>query len=375
MTEQAFDAAKFLEQLALFNGHADDRAAIDNRKNALRADAAARDELAAETAPAVPAVIPGGVFLSQPDDKPAWRISNLWPAGGNVVLAAQFKSGKTTLRDNLIGTWCDGGLFLGRYAIIPADEPIFVIDAEMPTATARRWLNAHLISHADRFTYVNIRGAAASLNPLVPSVRTQWARHMVGHGAVLLDCAGPVMGALGLDENKSSDVGRFLAGWEQLLAEAAVPESFVIHHMGHLAERSRGASRLRDWPDAEWRLVRQDDDPASPRYLLAFGRDVEVPESRLDFDPETRRLTVGGGSRRDLAVTKARQAIGELLADEPRLSAHAIELKLGGDHGRNNVRAALKTAVQDKEVTVETGPRNARLHSLSSSVRHTSPLD
>jgi hypothetical protein len=74
--------------------------------------------------------------------------------------------------------------------------------------------------------------------------------------------------------------------------------------MGHSGERARGASRLRDWPDVEWRLVREktengDVDPAAPRYFSAYGRDVDVPESRLVFDPATRHLTLEGGSRAD----------------------------------------------------------------------------
>jgi hypothetical protein len=56
-------------------------------------------------------------------------------------------------------------------------------------------------------------------------------------------------------------------------------DGMVVHHMGHAGERSRGDSRILDWPDASWKLVREDlDDPASPRYLSAFGRDVDVPE-------------------------------------------------------------------------------------------------
>jgi len=225
----------------------------------LRIEATARDELAAETAPPVPRLYRGDVFLAQPDDTPPWRIAGLWPAGGNVVLAAQFKAGKTTVRDNLIRSWCDGYSFLGRYPITPAAGHLVVIDAEMPARIARRWLNDQMITHTERFSYVNIRGAAASLNILAPATAAEWIRLMAGAGAVLVDCIGPVMAALGLDESKSADTGRFLAALERVLADASVPECFLIHHMGHGAERSRGASRLRDWPDAEWRLVRQDD--------------------------------------------------------------------------------------------------------------------
>jgi hypothetical protein len=377
VTETPFDAVAFVEKVLAnaANGQLDDRAAIDHRKNALRAETAARDELAAEQAPPIPAAYRGDEFLAQPDDAPAWRILGLWPAGGNVVLAAQFKAGKTTLRDNVVKSWCDGGLFLGVHQLEPSPAPLFIIDAEMPAITARRWLRAHDIEHPEMFTYSNIRGAAASFNPLAATPRAQWAKRIAGHGAVLLDCLGPVMGALSLDESKAADVGRFLAAFEQLLAEAGATESLVIHHMGHLAERSRGASRLRDWPDAEWRLVRQDDDPASARYLSAFGRDVEIPESRLEFDPDTRQLTLCGGSRKGHAAEQARNAIGELLAAQPGLSGNAIETALADEHGRNTVRTALKDLVKAGEVTTMTGPRNARLHTLSSPVRRSSPPD
>jgi hypothetical protein len=369
VTENTFDPKAFVEQLLAQPGsQPDERAVIESRKSALRADNAARDELAAETAPAIPAAYPGNEFLTQPDESPAWRIASLWPAGGNVVLAAQFKAGKTTLRDNLIKAWCDGEAFLGAYVITPPVCPLFVIDAEMAPTMARRWLKAHSIEHPERFTYANIRGGAAAFNPLASALRAQWAKRITGSAAVLLDCLGPVMGALGLDENKAADIGRFLASFEQLLAEAGVSESFVIHHMGHAAERSRGASRLRDWPDAEWRLVRQDDDPASDRYLSAFGRDVEVPESRLGFDPETRRLTLDGGSRQDTRVAGARAAVIELLTGQPGLSTNAISDQLSEEHGRNAVRAALAALVKDREVTIQKGPRRSKPHSLTAPV-------
>jgi hypothetical protein len=67
---------------------------------------------------------------------------------------------------------------------------------------------------------------------------------------------------------------------DELLLEAGIDEALVVHHMGHSGERARGDSRLRDWPDVEWRLMRQDDDPASPRFLTAYGRDIDVPERR-----------------------------------------------------------------------------------------------
>ena len=284
------------------------------------------------------------------------------------------RPGKTTVRDNLIRSWCDGYQFLGRYPVIPAAGPLVVIDAEMSRDLARRWLNDQMITHAERFSYINIRGAVASLNILVPAVAAKWSRLLTGAGAVLVDCIGPVIAALGLDESKSADVGRFLVGFERMLKDADVPESFLIHHMGHDAERSRGASRLRDWPDAEWQLVRQDDNPASPRYLSAFGRDVDLPESRLDYDPGNRWLALAGGSRAEARTAAARAALVKLLTAEPGLGVRAIEDSLSADHGRNVVRAAMRAAVKDGEVITKPGPKGALLHWLKSLARPSVPV-
>jgi AAA domain len=339
---------------------------IDQRKRQLRVSAIAAAELLAESAPPMPASCRGDTFLAQPDDEPAYRIDGLWPAGGNVVIAAQFKAGKTTLRDNLIRSLCDGMPFLSRYGVTPLPGQLVVLDCEMPARTARRWLSAQMITHAERFTYMNLRGATASFNILVPQVLDTWAKVLAETGAstLILDCIGPVLAAVGLDENKASDVGRFLAAFEQMLAQAGINESFVIHHMGHDAERSRGASRLRDWPDAEWRLVRLDDRPSSPRYLSAYGRDVDMPESRLDYDPDTRNLTVGGGSRRSEKQDAAQAAILVLLGQQSGLSGRAIENALGGEHTQKAIRDALHGLISDAAVMITQGPRNSRLHSL-----------
>jgi hypothetical protein len=359
-----FDAAAIVAGIrvsdAELNGDSD-RPRIDHEKQLLRVRAAARDELAFESVPALPVFTPGVSFLAQADTSPVWRVDGLWPAGGNVMLAAQFKAGKTTLRDNLIRSWCDFAPFLGCHPVTPGGT-LAVIDAEMPAPTARRWLNAQMISAADRFTYCNIRGMASSFNICVPRIRLAWAEHLSGCSALLLDCLGPVLAASGLDENSAADVGRWLAALETLLAEAGLTESMVILHMGHGGERSRGASRLRDWPDAEWRVIRGSDNPASPRYLSAFGRDVDLPESRLLFDPATRHLSLDGGSRVQTAATEAQDALLALLDTEDGLSYRAIERALTPAHPVHSIRDAIKSAEADGCIRITDGPRNSKLH-------------
>ena len=47
-------------------------------------------------------------FLATPDEALAYRVDQLWPAGGRVILAAAWKAGKTTLLGNLIRSLVDG---------------------------------------------------------------------------------------------------------------------------------------------------------------------------------------------------------------------------------------------------------------------------
>ena len=339
---------------------------VEQRKHNLRVDQLARAELAAENTPAIPPLFRGAEFLAQPDDEPVYRIGDVWPLGGNVVLAAQFKAGKTTMVHNLLRSLCDGTVFLGRFPVTPAAGGVFVIDAEMPARSARRWLGQQMIARADRFTYQNIRGAASSFNILVPDLRRAWAGRIAAAGTdiVVLDCLGPVLAALGLEENSGADVGRFLEAFQEMLREAGAGEAAVIHHMGHAGERSRGASRLRDWPDAEWRLVRQDEDPASARFLSAFGRDVDVPESRLDYDPVTRALRIAGGSRSSQKIQAAVLDVVKTVDAEPGINSRALETALvdSGGHTQAIVRQAVRSALREGFIVRKPGPNRSKLH-------------
>ena len=128
--------------------------------------------------------------------------------------------------------------------------------------------------------------------------------------------------------------------------------------MGHSGERSRGDSRIRDWPDVEWRLVRQDEEPASARYISAYGRDVDVVESALLYDPTSRHLTVVGGSRRDAAIRAALRDVTAVLekSSEP-LNGRAIELALeGSEHPRATIRRALALGIRREVIKPQPGP-------------------
>ncbi len=134
-------------------------------------------------------------------------------------------------------------------------------------------------------------------------------------------------------------------------------------HSGWNQERARGSSALGDWPDVILYLTR--DDKTDKRYLRATGRDVALDEDRLDYDPDTRRLSLSGTGGRRQARQGAQENKPEALvlpvhhyvfAHPPKISTGEIidglrtlkrEGKLGVSFGfrDQDVRDALELAV------------------------------
>ena len=214
---------------------------------------------------------------------------------------------------------------------------------------------------------ITLRGKVASFNLLDDRVRAEWAQRLgaLGCDYLVLDCLRPILDALGLDER--SDAGKFLVPYDALLAEAGISDSLVVQHMGHAGERARGDSRLQDWPDAIWNIVRETDQPDSARFFSAYGRDVDVHEGRLSFDPASRRLTYAAGSRGDAATHAALVDVVKLLATSTESpSGRGIEDGLSGtDHKRTAIRKAIKKSVTDELVTVIDGPKRSKLHTIA----------
>ena len=283
-----------------------------------RANREARRRLDREERPPapVPAVETLRERLRRPRTEAKWRIEGWQSKHSRVLLAAQFKAGKTTLVGNLTRALVDGDPFLGA-AVVDDGGTVAILDTEMSAGQLDDWLRAQQIQQADRVIVLPLRGAVSSFDILDDRVRGEWAGRFRAHGTsyLILDCLRPVLDALGLDEHH--DAGRFLVAFDALLREAAIPDALVVHHMGHAGERSRGDSRLRDWPDVEWRLVRRHEDPSSARFITAFGRDVDVPECQLLYDGPTRRLSVTMGTRKDAASRDALDAGTEGARREP----------------------------------------------------------
>ncbi|WGI34576.1 AAA family ATPase [Mycolicibacterium aubagnense] len=351
-----------------------DTAVLKLRAAAIRRDCRTQvDTLARRLATereAVPPPDPVGLaaLLAEPDEDAAYRIAEVWPTGGRVLLAAPYKAGKSTTVGNAIRSLVDGDPFLGRFDTAPVDK-VVLIDTELDRRNLRRWLRDQRIQNTAAVAVLSLRGAVSTFDITDPAIRAAWARSLAGADVVILDCLRPVLDALGLSEDK--DAGKVLVAFDALLAEIGAGEGMVVTHMGHqngpASERARGDSRLLDWNDAMWNIVLGGDDAGGTRrssYFSALGRDVELAEGKLTFDPGTRHLTYEGGSRRD---SIGREAVPELLAmvaAEPgTLSRRAAVERLMDNHGvaRYVARSAVDAAVKDGSLVVTLGARRAQL--------------
>jgi GTPase SAR1 family protein len=355
---------------------ADDRAArLEAAAEAERIRREARRIVDAEDnpAPPIPRLVTLAERMAQPRPAIAWRINGWQPAGTRVLLTGPGKAGKTSLMIGLLRALVDGDPWLGSAAAMPIEGRVGLVDLEMSGAQLDDWFRQSQIVHPDRIVVASLRGFTAAFNLLDRDRRAAWASTLRAHDVqyLIVDCLRPILDALGLDEAR--DAGKFLVAFDALLREADVSEACLVHHHGHTNERARGDSRLIDWPDATWRMVRAED---GTRYIAAEGRDVSVPESRLSWDPETRRLTLAGGSRRDAARDAALDAIVDVLAAAGApMTGRAIERALTDDGiPREAVRAAIRYGVQAGRLAAEPGPRRSKLYSaLSAPVRRSAP--
>lgn len=234
--------------------------------------------------------IPLDDFLAVKHPPTKWIIEGLQPVGTRALLAAQAKSGKTTMVANLIKALADEQPFLGKY-INRFTGTITLIDDELDERMLQDWLANIGITNTSRVRIKTLRGKLSQFNIVDDETRRLWAEQLTGTDYLILDCLRPVLDANGLDENH--EAGIFLNAFDALLAEAHIDSGLIVHHMGHGAQRSRGDSRIMDWPDALWKLTKTDpDDMASPRQFEAFGREVNIEKHELDY--RGGKLTLAG---------------------------------------------------------------------------------
>jgi RecA-family ATPase len=245
-------------------------------------------------------------FLAIDFHAPRYRIDSLWPYGGTVLLAARYKSGKSTLKLNLVRCLTQGETFLGQ-SVIPVgpDETVLDVNLEVDERTQQHY--ARPFSLPSNSLVLNLRGQAKSFNIISDAVRTRIATMLRDFNVKVLvvDPLGPLIRVFNLNENSNSSDGggALVEAFNELAFEAGGIDTFLIHHTGHGAQRrARGGSVFGDAADALWsyRIGGQggisdeeyEQDEKGTRYFSATGRlESDMPEFPVFFDPRTHTLS------------------------------------------------------------------------------------
>jgi len=293
------------------------------------------------------------VFLATPDPVIVYLIEDVLPAGSNVLLTAQFKAGKSTLAANLARDLADKTAFLGSFDIVSdITGPIHIVDDELSEAQLRRELRAQGVVNQTQIQITSLRGRIEQFNILTADGVTFWAEQFKGAAVLIIDCLSPIMAEFGLSEDK--DMSVVTTALNKLQRQAGVGLVILIHHMGHNGERPRGGSALRGWCDVEWKLIRpvekgEDghdlDDPRGPRYFSGYGRGVDVPEGRVNFDPETHHLAYVQGDRRSSRITGLIDLVRDVIVAE------------GGPCSKNKIEKGIRAHAPDVRAAIEQGER------------------
>ena len=279
-------------------------------------------------------------------DEQQWRVENLLPAGGRLLLVAANKTGKTTLSLQLARSLLDGSEYLGAFNTEPVAGRVAILNYEVNGATMARWCR-ELGLPGDRVLLINMRGAHNLLAN--DEGREELVDILRSHDSSVCIVDPFAVAYTGRDADDSNEVRPWLSALDQLVTRAGCTELVLVNHTGHNQERSRNSSALLDWADSVVTVTR---DSEERRYLRAEGRDVSVPEDRLDYDAATRthRLS-GGGSRQKVRtegnVAALAQAVVAAVTTSPGVNVSGIESMLRasghglqrGDAGRAAVHA------------------------------------
>lgn len=286
--------------------------------------------------------------LAIPDEPVRYTIDQVMPRGANVLLTAQYKTGKTTLINNLARALVDDTPFLDRFKTQLDDGGrVALWNYEVDARQYRTWLRDLAIVNTDRISVLNLRGFRM---PVAVRWVEDWAVDWLTRHQVAVWVVDPFARAyLGASENDNAEVGRFLDTLDVIKARAGVTDLIVPTHTGRGEmeegqERARGATRLDDWTDVRWLLTK---DKADVRYFRATGRDVELPEEALTFDQATRQLRLGGGDRAWAHRRRVEDAVVAAVQSAPGV-------------GMRDLRLAVRELVSARNETIDAATTAAR---------------
>lgn len=292
--------------------------------------------------------------LARERPKVPHRFEGLGKVGANTTIAAQYKSGKTTLVCNLVRSLADGVPLFGRFEVAtPLSGNIAVFNYELDDDEFEDWLADQNIRNPNRVHLLHLRGEKL---PLVSEPVEEWVTRWLAERDIeawVIDPAARAFSGCG-DENSNQDVAAFTEAVDVIKHNAGVRDLWMPTHTGRgqeeAAERSRGATRWDDWPDVLWKLVKGD---TGNRYFSAQGRKVSQAEIELSFDPDTGHLgTTGGGDRKSAADEAEVSRAVQLLRSHLKQHGQCSKSQLSGQISSTKKKAerVMKLAIDQGKI-------------------------
>ena len=281
-------------------------------------------------------------ILARPHEPP-YRIFDLLPADGGMLVVAQRKTGKTTLMLNLAHTLITAEPLLGRFSALPVAGRVAILNYEVSGSQLARWASQAGVP-SERLLLVNLRGRRDPLAHDDDRRRLADLLHSHEVESLIVDPFGRAY--TGKSQNDSGEVGAWLVDLDDFTrSEVGARDLIVTAHAGWNGERTRGSSALEDWADSIVTMTLGND--GNSRYLRAIGRDVAVDEDLLYFDPESRLLSLTGtGSRKQTTDAAAVEATAVKVCDylKTRPGASFGDINKAIEGRQNTIRQAIELA-------------------------------
>ncbi len=297
-------------------------------------------------------------FINQAGVETKYLIESLALWESTVICFAQAKVGKTTLVFNLLRSIADQEPFLGVFDVAETQGKVSFLNYELTDELSRTWAKRLPLVNADRVLFWNLRGKN---NPFRSREAMKEFAGQVSTFEVETLILDPLSGAFIGDTNNNDEVKRFFLLLEEFKALAGVKHLFVMVHAGNDATKPRGATTLRDHPDAIWSMTKSKGDA---RFFKAEGRDVSLDEGILNYDESTGLLTFLPGLPRVPATSVMKTRFLDFILSNPRCKASDIDAHFKGSKERK--AAIRKELVDEGLVTVEEGARNAKYYTAVS---------
>jgi hypothetical protein len=267
-------------------------------------------------------------YQAAPPREVKYLIEGIAGAHHNVVIAGQYKTGKTLFITNIIRSLADGVPFLDKFEVHMPDGRVGMWSAEMdPQELIDDYFRPQDVQNPSRVQLLHMQGERINLLSQVGRAWTiAWLkRHNVK--VWMIDSLARIGRMAGVDENDNGAVHDLLAAIDECKKAAGVEATFLIAHTGRAQmeegkERARGATALDDWTDARWVLIKEKD---IRMFSVPEGRGVQLDQASIHRDDATMRLSFGiaGASRATVTAEKGVESVIE--------AAHILTVQRGKD--------------------------------------------